>query len=261
MYNEFDPDWHADKKALWELLTCPIDWDVACPNDEFRYWLRFLWFSELSKYEIDCEVSSLLDRFLIEPSEISFSDLSDEDALLNKTRVLTYHSLAVKTYKVNVRRFRDLRAAGPKDYPKHYCSPAASDEEVASQSTRGEGVLYPRSSLRIQTMIAWHVLDNELRSATAGMHPFDLFESPDGTVAILEETLGGHHLIVHAKLAKNIGCAHGNPTSFVCVDFNFSTPLVHLYPESEEEYQAGQRKTYASSGDWAAWDIEWPGGS
>lgn len=247
MTNEFDPNWSSVKRDLWELLKCPTDWEKVCPETELCFWLRFAWYLQIKDHEVDRE-SSLLDPDEIEPSDMWFALLAENEARSTLVNAKSWHRQASENYKLFTRKLWRLAIATSSDYEKHYAPPGSRDPDVADLSNRrGESILYPRLTPTVQIALAWRALSEYVfESMTSEKSRSEFFHSPDDARKILSNIFGGHQLTIHARLYKPVGCTNGIPTKFICIDFDLSTPLAHMYPESEQEFNAAQRQVFVS---------------
>ena len=216
-----------------ELIDCPIDWYSLTCESEFGILMRGLWFTTICEHQVDHE-SSYLDGTTYEFSDLEAQLADDDDLAPDLANIRSWIQHAREEYLSFARRFTELRAATQDDYAKHYPLPGATAEQARKASVAGVGILAPTFDAGSQLFAGWQVL-TEVASLEADFYSlgFEQLEIAQGLRAIFEAP----GLKVHARMPFETGFAFGASTRFACFDYDFSTPILHVYPVSSQEFE------------------------
>jgi hypothetical protein len=248
----FNGDQPGPYDKLLQALSCPIDWQPICSDYEFVLALDFLWFATVRAHQVDKESSFFSHHnWLLDQCKIGLLvDESEIDRIL--ATIETWKCDANNAYVKEWQRFSQLGVASPLEYRKHYMQWAASDAEVAAASaSRNVGVLFPRFSAQWQRPLVWAALSETwIRNGGLDSTPLDDAEY-HARVAKFKSIFGREHLHVLAMLTFPIGCVTGKPSKVAHLDFDFSTPLVHMYPDTVREFEEAEFAVDIPGGDFS----------
>lgn len=223
-------------------LACPVDWDKTSVGPELARWLDFRWFAECHQHQVAGEVSSL---FSADDWRVTEDHLVLVDAESTVHDVRAWIPKARSIYRNFSRRFQSLVVVDRSVYPKHYAPPASALAEVQAISlSRGEGVLLPVAEPSLQNELVWAALDDVVCKHMVDFDDLSAHTDPKPPAQALSQLLARDKMLIAVQLCRIIGASGGLPRSHAMMDFDFSTPQVHMYPVSESEYQGSKLQAY-----------------
>lgn len=232
-------------QPLLELLSCPINWEVVCPEPEMAEWLYFGWYATCHRYQVDREVSFNFSYENFKVSEGKVAALDDTEIAVALHNVKKWIEEARSDYLSFFRRFALITAVGAETYSKHYSAQAISSSTVANKSAkRGASVLLPYITTVLQERLMWAALDNLTFCEMENFHRLENHHEPRDAEAKFRSLYGDHSVIVAVDYCYPMGATKGEITSLACIDLDFSTPQFHIYPISRSEYDSTALRSY-----------------
>ena len=228
-----------DQSKLAELIACPVNWAAICLDDDFATWLRYMWFKVIQQHKIDSE-QLLLSSDDWRPDEVFILDIYDDSAIVWPIeQVESWIGPARREYEQRCGRFRRLVVASRKVYPKHLPPPDFTDAQVAQESIRtGDSQLYPRISEDLQRRFLWTALSKIwMERVEQYRDDRDLLVDSSRVVEQFDITFPLATTRTPVETDNPVGCVLGQPSRFLVVEVNFSTPLAHIYPISRTEVE------------------------
>jgi len=234
-----------DQRKLARLIACPVDWSSICTDDDFSVWLRYMWFKVVQKHKIDGE-QLLLSSEDWQPDEVFILNIYSDDAIVwPMEQVESWINSARREYEKKYGRFRKLIVASRDVYSKHLAHPDSTDDEVARLSVRsGNSILYPRISSDLQTRFLWTALSKVWTAHVESYkHDDDLLVDTSRIVEEFGATFPQATIRIPVETDNPVGCVLGEPSKFLVVEVNFSTPVAHPYPISRVEAEMAGMKS------------------
>lgn len=130
------------RRRVRELLKCPVNWELVITRrlaianllDEF-------WGEVARGYQVDSEGEYILDDLFIEGFELDAEE--DEEYLdWQIVNIESWIEEARQDYIERTRRFKDLRMADRRKYPKHFAPAKCTKAQVQQESLSGVSIFY-----------------------------------------------------------------------------------------------------------------------
>jgi hypothetical protein len=193
--------------------------------------MKEYWGELAQEYQIDTEGYYVTDELF--HSGVYLEIEMDEEYLdWEIQNIESWIDEARKDYVDRTRRFAEIKMADQNIYRKHFPAPGWSNESVQERSSSGVSLFYGDVSVSELMDLLWESL--------ACTCPGECKESLSACDGPWRRLLSAPHLKLFVQAQREIGASHGQPTEYVCFDFDCATPLVHAYPIGRNEIPVGE---------------------
>ena len=205
-----------------------------------NFWpiLEDLWRCTFSEHEVDLE-SEYIEWDLMGQLDYQLEIDDLEDLIPVKINLESKVFAATLSYRSKVQRLSNLRVAQKSDYKKHFPLSYQNENEIAAASKQEE---ISKFNLRIDKIISerdilpdiWDLLANYLVNSS------ECFErrgnhGPEIWLSNWNELMEKKVLRIVNDCMVDIGYVEGKATQLMLFEFDFSTPICHMYPISDME--------------------------
>lgn len=231
------PEEHSLIKQIWNVVKCPIDWEMITNGEApgLVTELNWFWKNVTKNYEVDNECRHVYVLYydpLDDECSLDYdidienpdADGDDPDVLRSELKNIIGGPLesgwvkaARDEYEAKVGALSRLKVADDSVQSKHFLPANVPLEERLKRSKTGASILHPEIEPKLQE-IMWSCLDDYYWKRIA-----------------LE---GAKYLYVEYPWA--VGVSRGVETKFLKFDFDLSTPVVHAYPIPKSEIPEGE---------------------
>jgi len=233
------PPLDGKRRKVRELLKCPVNWELVITRrlalanllDEF-------WGEVVRGYQVDSEGEYIWDDLFEAGFEL---DAEQDEEYLNWqiVNIESWIQEARQDYIERTRRFRDLRMADRRKYPKHFAPAKYTKAQVQEESLLGDSIFYSDVNTDELMDLVWDSLPCPCsRECAADCNgPW-------------RQLLRLDHMRLYVEAEEPMGASKGDETQFLCLDFDCNTPEVHAYPVTRDEIQSQIIRVESTGGTW-----------
>ena len=219
-----DAKWSREALAeeLLLLARCPIEWNVVGRFTDPADFFEWDWLHVYQEHAVDREYRWIDDPYSNLTVDVATEPLDEIRADLCNLRERAPG--AAREFLQRSRRFWALRAADPREHPKHYPPGGLLWPSVIERTSNGVSLLRPGVGPGQLAETFWSAL-TELCS------PFD----EKRRLRLRETLFSDARTRIAVDLPSVIGAAYGKETHCLCFELDANTPLLHAYPVSPAE--------------------------
>lgn len=227
------------RRRVRDLLKCPVNWELVITRrlalanllDEF-------WGEVVREYQVDSEGDYIWDDLFMEVFELD----TEEDEQYLDWQIVNIESWIEKArqdYIERTRRFKDLKMADRKKYPKHFAPAKYTKAKVQLASSSAISMFYSDVTADDLMDLVWDSLPCSCSR-----------ECDENCNGPWRQLMKLDHIKLYVEAEELMGASRGEETRFVCLDFDCNTPEVHAYPVTRAEIESEIIRLEPTRGTW-----------